>query len=47
MVISGGSFIGLLLLPADFPYWAFVLLIAANGIGTGMFAAPKGCSSRS
>jgi MFS family permease len=30
-----------MLLPVDFPYWAFALLIAANGIGSGMFAAPN------
>ena len=41
MVVFGGSFIGLLLLPVDFSYWAFALLIAANGIGGGMFAAPN------
>ncbi len=41
MVVFGGSFIGLLLLPTDFPYWAFALFIAANGIGSGMFAAPN------
>ena len=41
MAVFGGSFIGLLLLPVDFPYWAFALLIAANGIGSGMFAAPN------
>jgi MFS family permease len=41
MVVFGGSFIGLLALPIDFPYWAFAVLIAANGIGSGMFAAPN------
>jgi MFS family permease len=40
-VVFGGSFVGLLLLPVDFPYWAFALLIAASGIGSGMFAAPN------
>ena len=40
-VVFGGSFVGLLLLPVDFPYWGFALLIAANGIGSGMFAAPN------
>src|SRR6202042_392391 len=40
-VVFGGSFIGLLLLPVDFPYWAFALLIAASGIGSRMFAAPN------
>ena len=41
MVVFGGSFVGLLLLPVNFPYWAFALFIAANGIGSGMFAAPN------
>jgi nicotinamidase-related amidase len=41
MVVFGGSFIGLALLPVDFPYWVFALFIAANGIGSGMFAAPN------
>jgi len=39
--VFGGSFVGLLLLPVDFPYWAFALLIALSGIGSGMFAAPN------
>ena len=38
---SASTFVGLLLLPIDFPYWAFAVLIAANGIGSGMFAAPN------
>ncbi len=33
-----------MLLPVDFPYWAFAVLIAANGIGSGMFAAPNSSS---
>ncbi len=41
MVVFGGSFVGLMLLPVNFGYWAFALLIAANGIGSGMFAAPN------
>jgi MFS family permease len=41
MTLFGATFIGLLMLPIDFPYWSFALLIAANGIGTGMFAAPN------
>ena len=44
MAVFGGSFIGLMLLPVDFSYWAFALLIAANGIGSGMFAAPNSSS---
>ncbi len=41
MVVFGGSFIGLMLLPVSFPYWPFALLIAMNGIGGGMFSAPN------
>jgi MFS family permease len=40
----GASFVGLLLLPVNFPYWAFALLIAVNGIGSGMFASPNSSS---
>jgi EmrB/QacA subfamily drug resistance transporter len=41
MLVFGASFVGLMLLPIDFPYWAFALLIATNGIGVGMFGAPN------
>jgi MFS family permease len=44
MGVFGGSFIGLMLLPVSFPYWVFALLIAANGIGSGMFASPNSSS---
>jgi MFS family permease len=44
MVVFGGSFIGLLLMPVDFPYWLFALVTLANGIGGGMFAAPNSAS---
>ncbi|MFY9932339.1 MAG: hypothetical protein WAK82_30470 [Streptosporangiaceae bacterium] len=33
-----------MLLPVVFPYWAFALLIAINGIGSGMFASPNSSS---
>jgi MFS family permease len=44
MVVFGASFIGLMMLPVDFPYWVFALLTAVNGIGGGMFAAPNSSS---
>jgi MFS family permease len=44
MVVFGASFIGLMLLPVDFPYWVFALLTGANGVGGGMFAAPNSAS---
>src|SRR5258707_11963059 len=47
MVVFGGSLIGLLMLPVSFGYWAFALLIAANGVGTGMVASPDPSSTMS
>jgi MFS family permease len=44
MVVFGASFIGLMLLPVNFPYWAFALITGLNGIGGGMFAAPNSSS---
>ena len=44
MLVFAASFIGLMLLPVDFPYWVFALLIAANGVGSGMFASPNSSS---
>ncbi len=41
LLVFAASFVGLMFLPIDFPYWVFALLIAANGIGSGMFAAPN------
>ena len=43
-LVSAASFIGLMLLPVSFPYWAFALIIAINGIGSGMFGAPNSSS---
>ena len=44
MLVFGASFVGLMLLPVDFPYWAFAALIVLNGIGVGMFSAPNSAS---
>jgi MFS family permease len=41
LLLAALSFLGLLLVPTDFPYWAFALLIMLNGAGTGLFAAPN------
>ena len=35
------SFVGLLLLPGDFSYPVFAVLIFINGLGGGLFAAPN------
>ncbi len=44
MGVFAASFVGLMLLPVDFSYWMFALLIAANGIGVGMFSSPNSSS---
>lgn len=41
LLVFSLSFLGLLMLPITFPYWAFALLIMVNGIGSGMFSAPN------
>jgi MFS family permease len=41
LLISAAAFCGLLLLPVDFPYWVFALIIFGNGIGSGLFASPN------
>jgi MFS family permease len=35
------SFLGLLVLPTDFNYWAFAGLLVLNGIGSGLFSSPN------
>jgi MFS family permease len=35
------SFVFLLFLPVNFPYWVFALIIALNGLGSGLFVAPN------
>jgi MFS family permease len=44
MAVFVASFIGLMLLPVNFSYWQFAVLMALNGIGSGMFAAPNSSS---
>jgi len=44
MLLFGASFVGLALLPVDFAYPAFALLVVANGIGVGLFSAPNSSS---
>ncbi len=41
MLLGALSFILLMLLPANFPYWIFGSMIFLNGIGSGLFAAPN------
>jgi MFS family permease len=41
LLVAACCFVGLMMLPIDFPYWVFALLIFGNGIGSGLFAAPN------
>jgi MFS family permease len=41
LLLAACAFTGLMLLPIDFPYWEFALLIFCNGIGSGLFASPN------
>ena len=41
LLVAAAAFCGLMLLPVDFPFWVFALLIFGNGIGSGLFASPN------
>jgi MFS family permease len=41
LLLAGLCFAGLILLPVNFSYWAFALLIFGNGVGSGLFASPN------
>ncbi len=41
MVVAAGSFLLLELLPINFSYWAFGLILLLNGLSMGAFAAPN------
>ncbi|MEP7025857.1 MAG: MFS transporter [Actinomycetota bacterium] len=41
LLISAAAFGGLLLLPVNFPYPMFALLIFLNGVGSGLFVSPN------
>jgi MFS family permease len=41
LLVATAAFIGLMLLPVDFPYWLFATIIFFNGVGSGLFASPN------
>jgi len=41
LLLAAVCFTGLMLLPVNFSYWVFALLILGNGIGSGLFASPN------
>jgi MFS family permease len=41
LLLAACGFTGLMLLPVNFPYWLFGLIIFCNGVGSGLFASPN------
>ena len=41
LLLAALCFVGLMLLPVNFSYWVFALLIFGNGVGSGLFASPN------
>ena len=41
LLLAALCFTGLMLLPVNFSYWVFALLIFGNGVGSGLFASPN------
>ncbi|PZE23046.1 MFS transporter [Curtobacterium sp. MCBD17_034] len=41
LVVVAGTFVALLLIPVDFPYWLFAIITGLSGLGSGMFGAPN------
>jgi MFS family permease len=40
-LLVAATFVALLMIPIDFPYWAFAVAIFLSGIGSGLFSAPN------
>ena len=41
LMLAAVCFCGLMLLPVNFSFWLFALLIFGNGVGSGLFASPN------
>jgi MFS family permease len=41
MLLMAATFVALVLIPVDFNYWLFALLVFLNGLGGGIFTAPN------
>jgi MFS family permease len=41
MLLAAASFVLLALLPIDFAYWQFAVILLLNGVGMGLFASPN------
>lgn len=41
LLVSAAAFVGLILIPVDFQYYAFALIVLVAGMGAGFFASPN------
>jgi MFS family permease len=41
MLLMAGAFIALVMIPVNFNYWVFAILVFVNGLGGGIFTAPN------
>jgi MFS family permease len=41
MLLMAATFVALVLIPVDFNYWVFAVLVFLNGLGGGIFTAPN------
>jgi MFS family permease len=41
MLLMAASFVALVMIPVDFNYWVFAVLVFLNGLGGGIFTAPN------
>jgi MFS family permease len=41
MLLMAATFVALMMIPVDFNYWVFALLVFLNGLGGGIFTAPN------
>jgi MFS family permease len=41
MLLMAATFVALVMIPVDFNYWLFALLVFLNGLGGGIFTAPN------
>ncbi|HEY3504942.1 MAG TPA: MFS transporter [Actinocatenispora sp.] len=41
LLVTAATFVGLVLIPVDFPYWVFAAMVALNGLGSGLFSSPN------
>jgi MFS family permease len=40
-LLTAATFLVLIFVPVDFPYWVFAVVVALNGFGSGLFASPN------